>query len=298
MATRVSKAIQPTNNTDADMRAWSKFIFDTMITGGWVQTADTGQIDFTTVTKPTAANQARGYFIVRMADTLQATVPIFVRIDIGSSSAINAMGVWITIGAGSDGAGTITTKYLNSPTGSPPPIGTNSNSSTVVRPMSFGSAGGTGSRVHICIGLDIDAPSASFAIAFSLERTKSSSGEDSAEGIVLYYSSSSASWNRSQYLFASQVPQPPVEQGLAHVHGIRTPGAQSQNVGGSIPFPIAGITQQPVKGVLVIRAGDWTIGHRQQALVYGALITYQALFGQRITFEGQDSSALVLMRFD
>lgn len=298
MATRVSKAIQPTNNVDADLRAWSKFIYDTMIDGGWVQTADTGQINFTTVTKPTAVNQARGYIIMRMNDTLQATVPIYVRIDFGSSGAINSMGVWITIGAGSDGAGNITTKYFDSPTASAPPIGTNSNSSTVVRPMSFGSAGDSGSRVHICVGLDIDAAGASFAVAFSLERTKSGSGADDASGIVLYYATSSASWNRSQYLFASQVPQPPIELGIAHIHGIRSPGAQSQNVGGSIPFPIAGLTQQPVKGILAVRAGDWTVGARIKVQVYGSLIEYQSLFTQRITFEGQDSSALVLMRFE
>ena len=296
MAVRTSKFIQPSNSTDALFRSWSKFIYDTMIDGGWVQTGDTGQINFTTVTRPLAANTAMGYIIMRMDDALQSTAPIYVRLDFGSSGAANNMGVWITIGPASDGAGVITTSYFSSPTASPPPVGTSSSSAAVVRPMSYGSS--STSRVHVCVGLDIDAASQSFPVAFSLERTKSGSGNDDAAGVVLYYSTASAAWNRGQYLFAAAVPQPPIEQGIAHVHAIRSPSAQSQNVGGAIPFPMAGLLQQPVKGLVFVRAGDWVSGARIKVLVYGVLIEYQSLFSQRITFESQDSSALVLMRFE
>lgn len=101
--------LAPTNATDAEFRAWGKGISDKLAAAGLIQTADTGQIDWTTVLKPTLTGTAQGYEIWRFDDGLQATAPVFFKIEYGSSpTAVNNVGIWITFGTGSNGSGTIT----------------------------------------------------------------------------------------------------------------------------------------------------------------------------------------------
>lgn len=69
-----------------------------------VQTADTGQINWTTVSVP-AANTAAGYEIWAFTDSTGQT--IYYKFEYGQSNN-NGFGMWITAGTGSNGSGTIT----------------------------------------------------------------------------------------------------------------------------------------------------------------------------------------------
>ena len=80
MATLGPVSIPVANNTDANFRLWCDFINDVLTTAGWVNTADTGQINLVTVTAPVAASTKQGYQIWRMNDALQSTKPCFIRI--------------------------------------------------------------------------------------------------------------------------------------------------------------------------------------------------------------------------
>jgi hypothetical protein len=82
---------------------------------GLVQTADTGQINWATIAPaPTLGMQSVGYEIWRFNDALQATAPIYIKLEYGTygysgSAAYNdTVGMWITVGTGTDGAGNIT----------------------------------------------------------------------------------------------------------------------------------------------------------------------------------------------
>jgi hypothetical protein len=95
--------------TDAEFRTWGQTMRAAMTAvGGLVQTPDTGQINWTTVTKPSAANTAAGYEIWRFDDAAQATVPIYMKIEWGTGGSANSPGMYLTLGTGSNGAGTIT----------------------------------------------------------------------------------------------------------------------------------------------------------------------------------------------
>lgn len=97
------------NNTDAEFRAWAKAFHDALVAFGWVQTADTGQINLTTATKPAVLLTYSGYEIWRADDALQATYPVFLKIEYGSgSNNVAYPGLRITGGTGSDGAGNLT----------------------------------------------------------------------------------------------------------------------------------------------------------------------------------------------
>jgi hypothetical protein len=95
--------------TDTEFRAWGSAISAGLAAAGCVQTADTGQINWSTVVKPASAGVMAGYEIWRFNDSLQATAPVFFKIEYGASAAAAANpDVWVTVGTGSNGSGTIT----------------------------------------------------------------------------------------------------------------------------------------------------------------------------------------------
>lgn len=95
--------------TDAGFRTWVAEVITILFTNlGLTQTADTGQINTATVTRPGAANTSAGYVIGRFNDTAQATSPIFFKLEFGTfNNASTSVQMWITVGTGSNGSGTI-----------------------------------------------------------------------------------------------------------------------------------------------------------------------------------------------
>jgi len=97
------------NNTDANFRAWVSAIIAAIVAGGWVQTADTGQINTATVTAPAVLSTSQGYAVFRSNDAGGGLNEFYVKIEFGSgpASALRP-GVWVTFGWSTDGAGTLT----------------------------------------------------------------------------------------------------------------------------------------------------------------------------------------------
>lgn len=91
---------------DATFRTWGKFISDSLESGGWLKTADTGQINWATVTRA-AVNTAAGYEI-RTSPTKVGYEQVYLKIEYGSGSSANYPTVWLTLGYASNGAGTLT----------------------------------------------------------------------------------------------------------------------------------------------------------------------------------------------
>lgn len=91
------------DSTDAAFRVLGTEIKTNLAAAGLVQTADTGQINWVTATRP-AVNTAAGYEIWRLPDS-----SLFFKIEYGSSaSAITTPQFWMTVGQGSNGSGTLT----------------------------------------------------------------------------------------------------------------------------------------------------------------------------------------------
>jgi hypothetical protein len=88
-----------------------KSLHAAILAAGMVQTADTGQLDMTVApTYNTSSSTTYGYTIYRFNDAAQATLPIYFKITWMNPgvSPPNFFIFQITIGTGSDGAGTIT----------------------------------------------------------------------------------------------------------------------------------------------------------------------------------------------
>lgn len=97
------------SDTDANFRSWGSGISAAIAAVGLIQTADTAQINWTTVLAPSTTNQKRGYEMWRFNDGLQATRPIFIRLDYGSGPNIQYNPqIWLTVGTATDGAGNVT----------------------------------------------------------------------------------------------------------------------------------------------------------------------------------------------
>jgi hypothetical protein len=96
--------------TDAGFRvACAEIIVILFTTLGLTQTADTGQINTATVTRSGSTNTSVGYVIGRFNDTAQSTSPIFFKLEFGTgATATTSVQLWITVGTGSNGSGTIT----------------------------------------------------------------------------------------------------------------------------------------------------------------------------------------------
>lgn len=94
------------HSNDADFRAWGSELSGKLAAAGLVKHTDTGQINWSTVTRP-AASTAGGFEIWRFDDSLQATAPIYLKIEYGSGNNAAHPQIWLTVGTGTNGSGTL-----------------------------------------------------------------------------------------------------------------------------------------------------------------------------------------------
>ena len=108
----VKAVLMPTTIVDdAQFRAFGATFSAQLAAVGLVQTADTGQINWATVSKP-GVSTAAGYEVWRMNDSQQGSSPIFFRFDYGVYTNVNNFWLRVSVGQGSDGAGNLTGTVL------------------------------------------------------------------------------------------------------------------------------------------------------------------------------------------
>lgn len=220
-----------TSSTDAQFRAIAQVVHDHLAATGMVQTADTGQINLTTVLRPVATSTAAGYEVWRFSDSLQATAPIYLKVEYGSGSTnVGTFGMWLTVGTGSDGAGTLTSTAWPS------------GGTVTSRRQTGGSGSGGGAALPTyCEYL---ADGSGFALLLwpssaataggqllAVERFRNSDGTPSGDGVIVFYayspSSSPISASESR-VYLTGVTQPTgVGSGWPTVYGGHVGGASA-----------------------------------------------------------------------
>jgi hypothetical protein len=184
-------------SNDADFRAWGSGIAAQIAAMGLVQTADTGQINWTTVARP-AINTSAGYEMWRFADSLQATKPVFIRLDYGVAGAVDRPRIIARVGTATDGAGTLTGQVGTAVTA----MANTSKTAGVVQPSL---CSGSTSRLNLFTGVEIAGAAAIWGTMIWVERSKTSAGVDTGDGVMTWVSS----WNSSAYQaipFAGTIP--------------------------------------------------------------------------------------------
>lgn len=175
------------HTNDAEFRAWGSALSAALAAVGLTQTADSGQINWLTVSRP-GTNTAAGYEIWRFNDALQATAPIYIKVEYGTGGSTTRPQIWITVGTGTNGAGTIT--------------GQSSTRSTCMRDSAIDSPNVTPYPTYVCynategfLGVGIKMGSAGvstwgagfFAIARSVNQDD---GDTNGNACVVYTGSS------------------------------------------------------------------------------------------------------------
>lgn len=95
------------HSSDAAFRAWGSELSGKLAAAGLVQTADTGQINWTSVTRA-GTNSNAGYEVWRMDDTMQGSAPVFLKLFYGTASTTATPRLQLQVGTGSDGSGNLT----------------------------------------------------------------------------------------------------------------------------------------------------------------------------------------------
>lgn len=273
-------------NTDTDFRNWIIGLQAQFTAIGLVQTADTGQVNTSTVVKPSVITTAQGYDVWRFADALQATLPVFIKIEYGSGSAVDRPSLWFTVGTATNGAGTITGQ-----------VGTRkqctgSGSKTAGATLNSYCSGSTS---RLTLVTSVDPSSTAFTFAAVIERPKNSSGVDQSACIFTeFYSGTINAWT-------NQIIPP-----VGSIPGVVTFG----------PFPTIPIGQSVVGTAVALMPGliVWGAIFFQSTLMYihgdiGELVTFSCtMFGTAQTYMpmgdcmalsapnmvGQNSSAIAI----
>lgn len=280
------------NSTAALFRAWTKLVSDTLIDLGWIRTADTGQIDFATVAAPGAANTAMGYEIWRMNDSLQATSPVFMKIEYGSGASAPIPSIWLTVGIGSNGTGGITgyqtTRNQRAMASAP-------DSATFVNSIFSGNT----SRFTMYLGFDTS--NANQTILVNIERTKDSAGNETAEGFIVVSHGNISSATAMSMQFISQTAGLGLLETGASTYRCVTPssgGSSGSEVAVFPIFPSKGILLNPLIGLIAYFAPTIAAGSTPQFNYYGALRTYIPIgtryVAQSFSCQAVGTSALIL----
>lgn len=163
-------------SASAAFRTWAQAIEAQLLAGGLLQTTDTGQVDLTAVAKPSASVFA-GFRMYRFADALQATSPVFIRVDYGCATVANTPALRITVGTTTDGAGVIGGQMMAAP--------------EVIAPSAAKASGATlpsycsGAPGRIALVTNVDSAARTFAYGFWVERVRAADGSSSTDGIAV-----------------------------------------------------------------------------------------------------------------
>lgn len=260
--------------TDAEFQVWVNAMHAVIAASGMVQTSDSGQITIPyTGVKPNAVNVVAGYEIWRMADAQQANYPVFIKLEYGSSASdAGSIGMYVTIGTGSNGSGTITgillarTKLARNGTAT---AGTLENVATH-GPGYFCFATGLGSN---------------FTTYFALQRHLDASGNPTDNAIFVFFSS------QANTVWATLMKQPGgllINRSSSESSGVGPPVLfcpdntnlrEVISLNGEVPLypfePFLGRRQSPLLGACVVHDRDVGAGVVFTATMYGATKTWR-----------------------
>lgn len=277
MATRTS-SLAPTNVSDASFRLWINEIHNSLIAFGWVQTSDTGQINFSTVLRPAAINTYQGYAVYRMADSLQSTCAVFMRLDFGTGGGTDSPALKVKVGIGStDGAGTLTGNLSTQ-------VLMVSGSAPSAALFNCRTAGTTSSfRMHFW-----GTTYSNVGLTVAIERDLDTSGAETSLGVNIltsYQSAGGTCVHSSQFLELAGGTGP-VEVRWYAMISAQTSQSGGGNVGVGPVRCTLGPFRNPMKTVLVYAVADFVIESTNPVTIYGASHTYLMLkpnFGSSIS---------------
>lgn len=167
--------------TEAGFRAWGARFSQMLADAGLVKTADTGQIDWATATLP-GVNTISGYEVWQFTDALQATAPIFFKVEYGTGGNSSSLLVYLTVSTATNGAGNLSSPITKTTRTNVCRSGTPS-SNTLTSRACF-SNGSFWIQFHQGV------------IAFAIERARGADGTPNSDGFSVYMRDPNSDGNR------------------------------------------------------------------------------------------------------
>lgn len=260
-----TRTLAPDMTSDATFRAWAQAMDAAIQAVGIIPAGDTGQIDLTTATRPAVANTAAGYKMYRFSDALQATAPVFIKVEFGTGSvATTTPAIWVTVGSATNGAGTLSGQ-----------VGTRQQfsftSSTTASPCYT-----SGSSSRLSLAFWVNSPAASGSKVFIvIERTRDSTGAEDDTGVYTQFSSGTSFNNHQTVLQAGPFPN------QANGTPALVPGAMSLIRGantGLLPImPWLPAWYNPIISIMGCYLLDIAVDNQVSVQVYGVARNYRIL---------------------
>ena len=270
MATRTFNTVLY-NGTDADFRAWAQGLVDTLkgMTSAIIQTSDTGQLADPVVATRPAAGAAAGYLIFRTNDSMHSANPVYFKIEFGSASGGQIIPtMWLTVGSGTDGAGTITGIRI-----ARAQLSRNSSGAANGAVYEHAAAWGDG-WFWIWQGINLG-----YGSNFGWERNRDSAGAVKDDASHLWFETSNTFG-----LYWAIIPKSPTAAtafsstssgpGLPVLFSTQNSGGEYSNLFGEVPVfpvePFLGRRQPPLLSICVVSGADVGSGVVIQTTMYGA----------------------------
>lgn len=178
---------------------WCAAVHAALIACGLVQTADTGQVTPSALGPTSTNNATTGFLVYRFNDTLQATAPVFIKVEFGAGNwTVGASGkvpqCWITVGTGTNGAGTITGVQ----SARIPVQMTATQAASTIVPANFPiwTSGGANRIAQVQVRSGVNSGGNGF---WAVERTKDASGNDTNEGVHIITSQDTSGTPNKNY---------------------------------------------------------------------------------------------------
>lgn len=268
------------SSSTASFRAWGLAVSNAITAAGYPKTSDTGQIDWATVTAPASTVTAQGYEIRQFNDSLQATRPIYFKVEYGSGASTSSPNLWITVGTATNGAGTLSSMAGYGTTlGARQSLNAGNTFSAVAMPCLFGGSDGSG----LAVALFLNSGTAA-GMMFYIERHRNADGTASSEGFCWGYAvgSNSPSTGWQQFLYQNIIQQGTTGSWPSLLINAVTGGLTGHTVGNNIyPMPIfTGFTPRLGAPSLVlagVKAGEFGINNQFSMTHYGVSRTFAAL---------------------
>lgn len=258
MAKYTATVLSPNDTVTANFLAWAKPISDIMLAGGWVQTSDTGQVNWGTVTASAGMDV---YEIWRSNDGGGGLSEIYIKIEWGIGVTTTIPQLWVTIGFGSDGSGNIT--------GTPIP---RTSIIALLSPATAANGVHTLSVGTGWIAMCLFGTHTKTSAAFTVERTIDNTGTFNNE-IMRFFTNQQSATGTSRIVAPSVL----YAEGLYNTISLLPANSiQSGKVGLNLMFGQKGGLTNPSKCIFGHTYGDLgLIGSEVQIYNYGAYHTYR-----------------------
>jgi hypothetical protein len=292
------------SSTLANFKAWAQPISSWLSTAGWLQSSDTGQVNWSTIASVPGVNS----YVYEVWEPNDGLTNFYLKVEYGNNNISNSPAVRLTIGTATNGAGTLTGTVMG-PYATQNGSGITPPSTTIQYPCNFSGAAG-----RLAVMMWRTAPNQA-AQAFAVERSVNAAGAYTGTHVTLMTAGaenanvSNMGYQQQTLVFGVGVAPAQstfntiVAGGMAVRAFYPNNTGASGNFNGAVPFdttaPAVGFYDYPLTSFGWGGTPNYTEGQVFTTTLYGSTRTYIATQTQPLTRCGPNAAwGTLCMRYD